>query len=163
MFVCRVEGRFWYAAPTCDRPYSGGGRAFGFLREKATAATFCHTSLTQQCSQYHLLPERLQRENFWVKHYAGKVKYTVHGWVERNMDRVPESFSSTLGASTHKVTHTEGADVDCMLAATEGLDVGMFPTILAPYCSPIVLGVGCTPICILVAHRCFRCLLHFLV
>lgn len=47
-----------------------------------------------------------QRENFWVKHYAGKVKYTVEGWVERNMDRIPESFSSTLAASTHKVTTT---------------------------------------------------------
>lgn len=45
----------------------------------------------------------VQRENFWVKHYAGKVKYTVEGWVERNMDRVPESFSGTLAASTHKV------------------------------------------------------------
>lgn len=42
-----------------------------------------------------------------MKHYAGKVKYTVHGWVERNMDRVPESFSSTLATSTHKVTRTE--------------------------------------------------------
>eukprot|EP00752_Nemacystus_decipiens_P008749 g7810.t1 len=42
-------------------------------------------------------------EHFWVKHYAGKVKYTVHGWVERNMDRVPESFSSTLATSMHKV------------------------------------------------------------
>lgn len=45
-----------------------------------------------------------QRECFWVKHYAGKVKYTVEGWVERNMDRVPESFSSTLAASTSKVS-----------------------------------------------------------
>ncbi|CAN0342915.1 unnamed protein product, partial [Ectocarpus sp. 12 AP-2014] len=43
------------------------------------------------------------RECFWVRHYAGKVKYTVEGWVERNMDRVPESFSSTLAASTSKV------------------------------------------------------------
>ncbi|CAN0100971.1 unnamed protein product [Scytosiphon promiscuus] len=46
---------------------------------------------------------RNMRENFWVKHYAGKVKYTVEGWVERNMDRVPESFGGTLNASTHKV------------------------------------------------------------
>lgn len=38
-----------------------------------------------------------------MKHYAGKVKYTVEGWVERNMDRVPESFNSTLAASAHKV------------------------------------------------------------
>lgn len=45
----------------------------------------------------------LQRENFWVKHYAGKVKYTVEGWVERNMDRIPESFGGTLAASTHTV------------------------------------------------------------
>ncbi|CAM9101018.1 unnamed protein product, partial [Hapterophycus canaliculatus] len=43
------------------------------------------------------------RENFWVKHYAGKVKYTVKGWVERNMDRIPDSFSRTLSTSTHKV------------------------------------------------------------
>eukprot|EP00752_Nemacystus_decipiens_P009414 g8417.t1 len=46
---------------------------------------------------------RDMRENFWVKHYAGKVKYTVEGWVERNMDRVPESFSATLAASTNQV------------------------------------------------------------
>lgn len=45
----------------------------------------------------------IQRENFWVKHYAGKVKYTVEGWVERNMDPVPESFGETLAASAHKV------------------------------------------------------------
>ena len=44
-----------------------------------------------------------QRECFWVKHYAGKVKYTVEGWVERNMDRVPPSFHDTLHRSTHKV------------------------------------------------------------
>ncbi|CAN0184909.1 unnamed protein product, partial [Hapterophycus canaliculatus] len=44
-----------------------------------------------------------KRENFWVKHYAGKVKYTVEGWVDRNMDRIPESFGGTLGASTHQV------------------------------------------------------------
>ncbi|CAM9169756.1 unnamed protein product [Laminaria digitata] len=43
------------------------------------------------------------RECFWVKHYAGKVKYTVEGWVERNMDRVPPSFHDTLQRSTHKV------------------------------------------------------------
>ncbi|CAM9539979.1 unnamed protein product, partial [Ectocarpus fasciculatus] len=46
---------------------------------------------------------RDMRENFWVKHYAGKVKYTVEGWVERNMDRIPESFGGTLAASTHTV------------------------------------------------------------
>ncbi|CAM9178970.1 unnamed protein product, partial [Hapterophycus canaliculatus] len=46
---------------------------------------------------------RNMRENFWVKHYAGKVKYTVQGWVERNMDSVPESFGGTLVTSTHKV------------------------------------------------------------
>ncbi|CAN0528106.1 unnamed protein product, partial [Ectocarpus sp. 12 AP-2014] len=46
---------------------------------------------------------RNMRENFWVKHYAGKVKYTVEGWVERNMDRIPESFGGTLAASTHTV------------------------------------------------------------
>ncbi|CAM9488990.1 unnamed protein product, partial [Ectocarpus sp. 13 AM-2016] len=47
--------------------------------------------------------QKNMRENFWVKHYAGKVKYTVHGWVERNMDRVPESFGTTLATSKHQV------------------------------------------------------------
>eukprot|EP00903_Cladosiphon_okamuranus_P006607 g6454.t1 len=46
---------------------------------------------------------RNMRENFWVKHYAGKVKYTVEGWVERNMDRVPESFNMTLATSSSQV------------------------------------------------------------
>ncbi|CAM9627587.1 unnamed protein product, partial [Sphacelaria rigidula] len=43
------------------------------------------------------------RECFWVKHYAGKVKYTVKGWVEKNMDRIPSSFNDTLQSSTHPV------------------------------------------------------------
>lgn len=37
-----------------------------------------------------------------MKHYAGKVKYTVEGWVERNMDKIPQSFNDTLQSSTHK-------------------------------------------------------------
>ncbi|CAM9530215.1 unnamed protein product, partial [Hapterophycus canaliculatus] len=43
------------------------------------------------------------QESFWVSHYASKVLYTVDGWVERNMDSVPQSFSETLLASKHKV------------------------------------------------------------
>ncbi|CAM9285240.1 unnamed protein product, partial [Hapterophycus canaliculatus] len=39
------------------------------------------------------------RECFWVKHYAGKVKYTIGGWVERNMDSIPQSFNETLATS----------------------------------------------------------------
>lgn len=38
-----------------------------------------------------------------MSHYASKVLYTVDGWVERNMDNVPQSFSETLLASKHKV------------------------------------------------------------
>lgn len=47
----------------------------------------------------------LQRECFWVKHYAGKVKYTVEGWVERNMDRIPQSFKDTLNSSVLNVSN----------------------------------------------------------
>ncbi|CAM9665996.1 unnamed protein product [Ascophyllum nodosum] len=43
------------------------------------------------------------RECFWVKHYAGKVKYTIGGWVERNMDSIPQSFNDTLRSSTNNV------------------------------------------------------------
>lgn len=39
-----------------------------------------------------------------MSHYASKVLYTVDGWVERNMDNVPQSFSETLLASKHKVS-----------------------------------------------------------
>lgn len=35
-----------------------------------------------------------------MKHYAGKVKYTIGGWVERNMDSIPQSFNDTLATST---------------------------------------------------------------
>eukprot|EP00904_Undaria_pinnatifida_P007215 jgi/Undpi1/3623/HiC_scaffold_16.g06993.m1 len=42
------------------------------------------------------------RECFWVKHYAGKVKYTIGGWVERNMDSIPQSFNDTLQTSKHQ-------------------------------------------------------------
>lgn len=37
-----------------------------------------------------------------MKHYAGKVKYTVGGWVERNMDSIPQSFNDTLQTSQHQ-------------------------------------------------------------
>ncbi|CAM9621035.1 unnamed protein product, partial [Ectocarpus sp. 13 AM-2016] len=44
------------------------------------------------------------RECFSVKHYAGTVKYTVEGWVERNMDSIPVAFAASLGTSTHKAS-----------------------------------------------------------
>lgn len=31
------------------------------------------------------------------------MKYTVEGWVERNMDRIPESFHETLQSSKNDV------------------------------------------------------------
>lgn len=52
----------------------------------------------------HLFPAARKRECFWVKHYAGKVKYTVHGWVEKNMDRIPQSFVDTLRSSNLQVS-----------------------------------------------------------
>lgn len=51
----------------------------------------------------HLETNVIQRDCFWVKHYAGKVKYTIGGWVERNMDSIPQSFNDTLATSTLKV------------------------------------------------------------
>lgn len=45
----------------------------------------------------------VQRECFSVKHYAGTVKYTVEGWVDRNMDSIPVAFAASLGTSGHKV------------------------------------------------------------
>lgn len=45
-----------------------------------------------------------QHESFWVNHYASKVLYTVEGWVERNMDSVPQSFSDTMLSSQHTVS-----------------------------------------------------------
>lgn len=41
-----------------------------------------------------------------MKHYAGKVKYTVGGWVERNMDSIPQSFNDTLKASTNQASRS---------------------------------------------------------
>lgn len=40
-----------------------------------------------------------------VKHYAGTVKYTVHGWVDRNMDNVPQAFGTSLASSSHEVLY----------------------------------------------------------
>lgn len=41
---------------------------------------------------------------FSVKHYAGSVKYTVDGWVEKNMDTIPKVFETALGSSEHKAS-----------------------------------------------------------
>ena len=62
---------------------------------------------------------RTQRECFWVKHYAGKVKYTVEGWVERNMDRIPQSFNDTLQSSTHKVSGSTANSKCCIDGTTD--------------------------------------------
>ncbi len=37
-----------------------------------------------------------QRENFIVRHYAGKVKYSVMGWIVRNQDKIPTAFTPLL-------------------------------------------------------------------
>lgn len=39
-----------------------------------------------------------------MSHYASKVLYTVDGWVEGNMDSVPQSFSETMLSSENKVS-----------------------------------------------------------
>ncbi len=44
-----------------------------------------------------------QRENFIVRHYAGKVKYSVMGWIVRNQDKIPAAFTPALGNSKHGV------------------------------------------------------------
>lgn len=67
-------------------------------------------------THFHAPPRALgnidvvQRDCFWVKHYAGKVKYTIGGWVERNMDSIPQSFNDTLATSTLKVTVVQGKE-----------------------------------------------------
>ncbi|CAM9355556.1 unnamed protein product [Discosporangium mesarthrocarpum] len=57
---------------------------------------------------FPVVAKKDQRDKFWVKHYAGKVKYTVEGWVERNMDRIPEAFTETLKSSSLKVVKEAG-------------------------------------------------------
>lgn len=41
-----------------------------------------------------------------MKHYAGTVKYTVHKWVEKNMDSIPLAFGTSLSSSKHKVIYS---------------------------------------------------------
>lgn len=38
------------------------------------------------------------RDNFRVLHFAGPVQYTVHGWLQKNTDPVPESMHQMFGA-----------------------------------------------------------------
>lgn len=49
----------------------------------------------------------MQHESFWVNHYAAKVLYTVDGWVERNMDSVPQSFMDTMLSSKNEVSDVD--------------------------------------------------------
>ncbi len=44
-----------------------------------------------------------QRENFIVRHYAGKVKYSVMGWIVRNQDKIPTAFTPLLAESKYNV------------------------------------------------------------
>mmetsp|Transcript_9767 Transcript_9767/g.14692 ORF Transcript_9767/g.14692 Transcript_9767/m.14692 type:complete len:1438 (-) Transcript_9767:159-4472(-) len=40
------------------------------------------------------------RDAFMVKHYAGRVKYSVQGWILRNNDRIPENFQEVMAKSS---------------------------------------------------------------
>ena len=50
-----------------------------------------------------------------MNHYASKVLYTVEGWVERNMDSVPQSFSDTMLSSQHAVSELPPPLATCLL------------------------------------------------
>jgi ABC-type oligopeptide transport system ATPase subunit len=44
-----------------------------------------------------------QRDTFFITHYAGRVKYSVDGWIARNKDFVPTVMTSILNTSSNKV------------------------------------------------------------
>ncbi|KAG5175947.1 P-loop containing nucleoside triphosphate hydrolase protein [Tribonema minus] len=51
-------------------------------------------------------------DSFMVRHYAGRVRYTVEGWMARNNDRVPEAFQLQLGCMHACATYTVGRNND---------------------------------------------------
>eukprot|EP00903_Cladosiphon_okamuranus_P015046 g13919.t2 len=59
-------------------------------------------------------------ESFWVSHYASKVLYTVDGWVEGNMDSVPQSFTETMLSSKHKVILDAAAEYGSAMEGPKG-------------------------------------------
>eukprot|EP00904_Undaria_pinnatifida_P011109 jgi/Undpi1/7128/HiC_scaffold_22.g09602.m1 len=67
-------------------------------------------------------------ESFWVNHYASKVLYTVEGWVERNMDSVPQSFSDTMLSSQHATLLTRRTVAGNFMASMQDLSTTLAAT-----------------------------------
>lgn len=44
-----------------------------------------------------------KRDKFWVKHFAGKVQYTVENWIVKNNDAVPDRTKAAVAVSTSEI------------------------------------------------------------
>ncbi|CAM9385107.1 unnamed protein product [Phaeothamnion confervicola] len=70
-----------------------------------TDARYC-ASLHKEHGRHPSFPPvhpKDQQRCFMVKHFAGSVKYTVDGWVTRNMDKIPETFADVGAGSAMSV------------------------------------------------------------
>ncbi len=86
-----------------------------------------------------------QRENFIVRHYAGKVKYSVMGWIVRNQDKIPSAFTPLLSESKynivsdavknlHSIKSTAGRKATVARAFIKSME-GLNETILSTTCN----------------------------
>lgn len=53
----------------------------------------------------HKMQKTIERHQFRLKHYAGDVTYSVHGFIEKNNDLLFRDLKETIIASTNPITN----------------------------------------------------------
>jgi myosin heavy subunit len=64
-----------------------------------------------------------ERDNFQVLHFAGVVKYTVHGWVLKNSDPLPEAMPATFFDAPKALSITKAIFPQGMIRSSSGVSL----------------------------------------
>jgi myosin heavy subunit len=92
------------------------------LLPKGSDASFLTKVKQASASAPAFSSSQLNREVFSVQHYAGKVTYTVTGFMECNKDTLPEDMRALLAGSKNPLLHRIFSDTNYFGAAARSAD-----------------------------------------
>jgi myosin heavy subunit/DNA-binding Xre family transcriptional regulator len=92
------------------------------LLPKGTDASFLNKVKQSNSTAPAFSSSQLNREIFTIQHYAGKVTYTIIGFMECNKDTLPEDMRALMASSSNPLLHRIFSDTNYFGAGARNAD-----------------------------------------